>query len=104
MDLTDKQIRICDLLCRRFAALDQQISLVRYESLVVNPASLLAACGIKTSAVADLTDLAEYQQSCDGVSNLAATIAERIRTIAAVGDLPGICHFYPSYSTRPSDP
>jgi hypothetical protein len=50
MDLTDKQIRICDLLCRRFAALDQQISLVPYESLVANPASLLAACGIKTSA------------------------------------------------------
>jgi hypothetical protein len=94
MDLTEKQIRMCDLLCRRFVALARDITVVPYERFVTDPGALLSACGINTPAT---TVQVDRRHSAGGMSDSANIIAERIRAMATAGELPGICHFYPSY-------
>jgi hypothetical protein len=99
MDLTDKQICICDLLCRRFAEPARGVTVVRYESFVADPAVLMAACDVKTRAARAVI---EHQDSA-GEQSDAAAITKRIQHMAANGDLPGICHFYPSYLNGGAD-
>ena len=50
LDLTDKQIRICDLLLHRFAQLADRIAVIPYEVFVTDPSLLLAAAGIRQPA------------------------------------------------------
>ncbi len=98
MELHEKQIRIYDLLCRRFADLSHQIKIIHYEALVAHPAQLLTAAGVRASAsqssvvVHPLTAIKYARQAED------TTCSAHIRQLAAGGSLPGVCHFYPEYN------
>jgi hypothetical protein len=98
MVLGEKQIRIYDLLCRRFADLSPRIEIIHYEALVANPAQLLAASAVRASAfqstvvVRPLTAVKNERKAED------PACSARIRKLAADGSLPGVCHFYSEYS------
>ena len=97
MALVEKQIRIYDLLCRRFADLSHRIDVIHYEALVANPAQLLAASGLRASAVQSTVAIrpltaVKYETKAED-----AACSARIRELAARDGLPGVCRFYSEY-------
>jgi hypothetical protein len=97
MELHEKQIRIYDLLCRRFADLSRQIEVIHYEALVANPAQLLAACGVRASASQSTVAIRPLTAVKDERKAEDSACSARIRQLAEGGSLPGLCHFYSEY-------
>ena len=100
VDLTDKQIRICDLLLHRFAQLADRIAVIPYEVFVTDPAQLLAAAGIPQPVPFRIISTVR-PMPLDGHGDLRkAPLTERIRQLIAAGQLPGIVRYYPHYGPR----
>jgi len=96
IDLTDKQIGICDLLLCRFAQLAGRIAVIPYEAFVADPAQLLAAAGIREPAPSRIFGITRPPSRGDQDRQEAA-LASRIRQLIAAGQLPGIARYYPQY-------
>ena len=96
LELQEKQVRIYDLLCRRFADLSRQIEVIRYEALIADPTQLLAASGVRSSLSPTVTVRPLTAGKYENKAGNAACSA-RIHELAAGGSLPGVCHFYPEY-------
>lgn len=96
LDLTEKQILICDLFCRRFAAWRHALSMLRYESLVSQPEVLFSAAGLAKVPLASGLITTPRIDSADAAC-VRQSLAEQVRRLAVQGRLPGICHFYPAY-------
>jgi Sulfotransferase domain len=94
LDLTDKQIRICDLLLSRFEELADQIAVVPYEVFVVDKTRLLAAAGINKAPAARSSVHIRPSYIDD---RQREELTERIRRLTAIGQLPGIARYYPQY-------
>jgi hypothetical protein len=97
MELHEKQIRIYDLLCRRFADLSHGIKVVHYEALISDPAQLLAAAGARASTSQSTVTVRPLRAVKYESTPEDAICAARIRQLAAGGSLPGVCRFYPEY-------
>jgi hypothetical protein len=97
IDLTDKQIRICDLLLCRFGELAERIAVVPYEALVTDPAKLLAAARVLHPAPGWINSIARPMPSDAAGDRQKALLTERIRQLIAAGQLPGIARYYPHY-------
>jgi hypothetical protein len=104
LDLTDKQIRICDLLLRRFGDLADRIAVVRYEVFVSDPAQLLAAAGLRQPVPAQIIANARSPLLRDGGDQPRTALAYRIRQLMATSPLPGIARYYPHYGPKASQP
>jgi Sulfotransferase family len=102
LDLTDKQIRICDLLLRRFGELADRIAVIPYEKFVTDPAQLLAAARIPQSALFRISSIARPPRSSAHDYQQKAQLVGRIRQLIATGQLSGIARYYPHY--RPAVP
>jgi hypothetical protein len=94
--LLDRQIRIYELLCRRFAQLKDDIAVIRYEDIVASPQALLDVCGL----VAGQSPLPPPPVSKPAAHPAAPEIAERIRKWSSRGDLPAVSNFYSNYTQR----
>jgi hypothetical protein len=101
IDLTEKQIRICDLLLCRFAQLASQIAVIPYEVFVADPVQLLAAAGIRQPAPSPIIGVAR-PPSRGNQDRREAALASRVRQLVAEGQLDGILRYYPHY--RPEAP
>lgn len=102
LDLTDKQIRICDLLLCRFGQLADRIAVIPYEVFVADPAQLMAAAGIRQPAPSQIVGIARPAPLRDDGDRAKAALATRIRQVVAQGQLTGIVRYYPRYG--PEDP
>jgi len=103
IDLTEKQIRICDLLLRRFAQLAGRIAVIPYEVFVADPAQLLAAAGIRQPAPSQIIGITRPPLRGDEDRRKAA-LADRIRQVIAEGQLTGIVRYYPHYGPEAPPP
>jgi hypothetical protein len=115
LELTQKQLGICELLFGRLLQSAGRIAILRYEDLVADPARLLRAAGLTptgsppaTAAVSAAIQPAPparagYDQrgSEQRGSDQKAGLAARIRQLAADGELPAICACYPDYAREP---
>src|SRR6516162_3459148 len=97
VDLTDKQIRICDLLLYRFGQLADRIAVIPYEVFVTDPARLLTAARIPHPVRNWSSSVARPPPSRGDGDRQNAPLAERIRLLTAAGQLPGIALYYPHY-------
>jgi len=104
LDLTDKQIGICDLLLHRFGELADLIGVIPYEVFVSDPAQLLAAAGIRKPASPQIIANARSPFSRDDGDRLRTALAQRIRQLTATGRLPGIARYYPHYGLKAPQP
>ena len=98
LDLTDKQIRICDLLLHRFGLLADRIAVIPYEVFVADPAQLLAAAQIPQPAPFRVSSISRPTPSGDDGDRQNASLTERIRGLVGAGQLPGIARYYPYYA------
>jgi hypothetical protein len=97
LDLTDKQIRICDLLLHRFGQLAERIAVVSYEVFVTDPAKLLAAARIADPVPCRLNSIVRSTPSSGAEDRQKPPLAAQIRRLIAAGQLPGIARYYPHY-------
>jgi hypothetical protein len=97
LDLTDRQIRICDLLLYRFGQLADRIAVIPYEVFVTDPARLLTAARIPHPVRNWSSSVARPPPSRGDGDRQNAPLAERIRLLTAAGQLPGIALYYPHY-------
>ena len=104
LDLTEKQLRICDLLLSRFEQLADRIAVVPYEEFVTNPARLLAAAEIRHPAHSQIPTPARPAPASLDHDLKKAALAERIRQLVAAGQLPGIARYYRRYRLDASQP
>jgi hypothetical protein len=94
MDLVEKQIRIVDLFCCRFAECADALAIVPYEMFVAAPERLLASAGVRSAP----SYPSIHQRLTDrGEDAAAQDLIARIRRLAAAGLLPGISRYYPHY-------
>jgi hypothetical protein len=98
LDLTDKQIRVCDLLLRRFAELADRIAVIPYEVFVADPAQLLAAAGISQPASSRISSIGRPMPSRDDDDRQKPALTGRIRQLTAAGRLPGVVRYYPHFA------
>jgi hypothetical protein len=101
LELTGKQIRICDLLFDRFLRWADRVVILRYEELVADPAQLLRAAGVPTIGLPLGTDMINSTPPASGDNDEPINLAERIRQLTASGELRAIARFYPDYRPRP---
>jgi hypothetical protein len=99
LDLTDKQIRICDLLFSRFEQLAGRIAVIPYEVFVSDPARLLAAAAITPAASPKVTATTRGIPGSESGDQERAVLVERIRQLVATGQLPGIARYYSYYGS-----
>lgn len=100
MDLTEKQIRICDLLCRRFARLADRIAVIRYETFAADPTRLLVAAGLPAASPYRSVPLAPRPYADRDENGARAAIASQIRQLMVDRQLPGLARYYPEYEAR----
>lgn len=101
VDLAEKQIRMHDLMCRRFAECSQRIAIVRYETIIRDPERLLAAAGVRAGRqrLANARLIRATTSASPGDDEVAANLAERVRRLVASGQLTGISRYYPEYAS-----
>jgi hypothetical protein len=104
LDLTDKQIRICDLLMRRFGQLSDHIAVIPYEVMVADASQLLAAAATRQPACPKLAGVAPLMPQRDDGGRQKAALTERIGHLISAGQLPGVARYYPHYGSKPSRP
>lgn len=97
LELSEKQIRICDLLFGRFLRWANRISILRYEELVADPARLLRAAGIPEVGSPSASAVIERTPPSPAGRDRRIGFTERVRRLAADGKLPAICECYPDY-------
>ncbi len=95
LDIVEKQIRIHDLFCQRYALYLQRIAIIKYEEILTSPARLFAVAGIPSPQ--PMPDLISPAPNTPSDNVLRTLIENRVRRLAQNGELPGICRFYPSY-------
>jgi hypothetical protein len=98
LELTEKQIRICDLLFGRFLRWAGRVAILRYEHLVADPAILLRAAGVTEIGSVPASALISNNAPLLA-DDVRMGLAERIRRLAAVGELPAISECYPDYAS-----
>jgi hypothetical protein len=100
MDLVEKQIRMIDLFCCRFAEW-ATASIVSYEMFVAAPERLLVAAGVPLSPLCP-----SVRQALPNRGRNIATqnLTARIRQLATAGALPGISRYYPQYYLSSQEP
>jgi hypothetical protein len=98
LDLTDKQIRICDLLLCRFGQLADRIAVIPYEVFAADPARLLAAAGISQPAPSGISSIVRPMSSHDDDDRQKALLTGRIQQLIAAGELPGVVQYYPHFA------
>jgi hypothetical protein len=96
LELLEKQIRIFDLMCRRFAELSRALKIVRYEAFTVDPAQLFAAVGVSGEVRVPIHAETGTAHKRD-TSVEESALSRRIQDLARDGSLPGICGFYLEY-------
>jgi hypothetical protein len=104
LDLTDKQIGICDLLLRRFAELADRIAIVPYEVFVTDPAQLLAAARIPHPLPCWINSIGHPRLLGADGDEQKEPLTQRIRQLIAAGQLPGIARYYPHYVPEEAPP
>jgi hypothetical protein len=97
LELTEKQIRICDLLFGRFLRWADHVAILRYEDLVADPASLLRAAGITETSSLPVSASIRKNAPPPAADDVRIGLAERIRQLAAAGGLPAISQCYADY-------
>jgi len=97
LDLTDKQIRICDLLLYRYGQLADRIAVIPYEVFTADPAQLLAAARIPQPVLSQIIAIVRPTPSRDDGDRQKPPLAAQIRQLIAAGQLPGIARYYPHY-------
>ena len=97
LDLTDKQIRICDLLLYRYGQLADRIAVIPYEVFTTDPAQLLAAARIPQPMPSQIIAIVRPTPSRDDGDRQKPPLAAQIRQLIAAGQLPGIARYYPHY-------
>ena len=97
LDLTDKQIRICDLLLYRYGQLADRIAVIPYEVSTADPAQLLAAARIPQPVLSQIIAIVRPTPSRDDGDRQKPPLAAQIRQLIAAGQLPGIARYYPHY-------
>jgi hypothetical protein len=95
LDLTERQIRICDLIMHRFGQLADRIAVIPYEVFTADPAQLLAAAKISLPMRCPINSIARPTPAEADGDRPRAQLAERIRQLFATGQLPGISRYYP---------
>jgi hypothetical protein len=99
LELTEKQIRICDLLFGRFLRWVGQVEILRYEEFVTDPALLLRAAGVPQVDSPPATGMLAPMPPAPAGDDRRIGLAERIRQLVADGELAAISEFYPDYQT-----
>jgi hypothetical protein len=94
LDLTDKQIRICDLLLGRFEHFADRIVVVPYEVFVTDPARLLAAAAIPISTSSQVDAVRRRMPTSEHADQDTAVLIHRIRQLAELGQVPSIARYY----------
>jgi hypothetical protein len=97
LDLTDKQIRICNLLLYRYGQLADRIAVIPYEVFTADPAQLLAAARIPQPVLSQIIAIVRPTPSRDDGDRQKPPLAAQIRQLIAAGQLPGIARYYPHY-------
>jgi hypothetical protein len=100
LELTEKQLRICDLLFGRFLRWAGRVTILRYEALVTDPVRLLRAAGVPEVGSPSATDLIKPMPRVPVGDDGRISLAERIRQLVAAGELRAIARFYPDYWPR----
>jgi hypothetical protein len=98
LELTEKQIRICDLLFCRFLGWAGRVAILRYEDLVADPTRLLRAAGVTEIGSVPASALIS-KNAPPAADDERMGLAERIRRLAAAGKLPAISECYPYYAS-----
>lgn len=97
LELTEKQVRLCELLFGRFLRWADRIAILRYEELVADPVRLLRAAGISEIGAPSASALIEQPPARRACRDREIRLTERVRQLAAGGELPAICKLYPDY-------
>lgn len=100
LELTVKQIRICELLFSRFLQSAGQVAILRYEELVTDPARLLRAAGFSKLGSPPAAGMIAPIPPNPASDDVRIGLAERIRQLVVAGELPAISRFYPDYRPR----
>jgi Sulfotransferase domain len=96
ISLLSKQIRIYDLLCRRFIECGRSISILKYEDLLNDCTRLAEAAGRTISP----RERGEWELMIKRNSPhypVGDDPHEAVRTACALGEVEGLRHFYPQY-------
>ena len=101
LELTEKQIRICDLLFRRFLRWAGRIEVLRYEEFITDPVQLLRAAGVSMVGSPPATRMIKPMSPAAASDDERTTLAECIRQRVAAGQLSAISRLYPDYRTQP---
>jgi hypothetical protein len=99
LEMTEKQIRICDLLFGRFLRWAKRVAILRYEEFVADPARLLRMAGIPEIGSPLAAAVIKRTPPAPAGDDGRIGLAERIRQLAAAGELPAICECYPDYAS-----
>jgi hypothetical protein len=97
LELTEKQIRICELLFSRFLQSAGQVAILRYEELVTDPVRLLRAAGFSKLGAPPAAAMIAPIPPNPASDDVRIGLAERIRQLVVAGELPAISRFYPDY-------
>lgn len=100
LELTEKQIRICDLLFGRFSRWAGRVAILRYEELVTDPAQLLRASGIPEVGALPATGIIIPRPPAPADDDERIGLADHIRQLVAAGELGAIASLYPDYRLR----
>ena len=100
LELTEKQIRICDLLFGRFLRWADRVEILRYEEFVTDPVRLLRAAGVPMVGSPPATGIIKPMPPAPAGDDGRIGLAERIRQLVAAGELPAISGLYPDYWPR----
>ena len=93
LNLIDRQILICNLLLRRYEEFADRIVVVPYEVFVTDHARLLAAAAIPISTSLQVKPVTQRRSGVEHDGEKEA-LADRIRQLVEVGQVPGIAWYY----------
>jgi hypothetical protein len=100
LELTEKQIRICDLLFGRFLRWADRVAILRYDELVSDPVQLLRASGVPEVGALPATGMIVPRPPAPAGDDERIGLADRIRQLVAAGELRAIARLYPDYRPR----